>query len=173
MAEHHASVTVDAPIEQVYAMWSHFNDYPKFMHFVKEVTYYDDQRSHWEANIVGHHEWDAVNENWIPNKQIGWHSTDGLQNSGVVTFQEINPNQTRVDVMVTYTPPAGVVGNLGETLGAGKSFEQALQRDLNHFAEMVANAPPGALDPTTSAYLFHDDSAAMRGQTTPEQNATM
>jgi len=29
MAEHQASVTIDAPVEQVYALFSHFNDFPK------------------------------------------------------------------------------------------------------------------------------------------------
>ena len=53
MAEHHVSVTVDAPVHQVYSMFTHFNDFPKFMSFVKEVTYYDDQRSHWVAEVAG------------------------------------------------------------------------------------------------------------------------
>jgi uncharacterized membrane protein len=173
MAEHHASVTVNAPIEQVYALFTHFNDFPKFMHFVKEVTYYDDQRSHWVADVVGRREWDALNDNWIENRQIGWRSTDGVENSGLVTFQSEGPNQTRVDVMIDYNPPAGVLGDIGEKLGAGSHFEQALQRDLTHFAEMVEQAPPGALDPMSSTYLFHDDSAAARGETTDQQNATM
>jgi len=47
MAEHRASVTVNAPVHQVYGLFTHFNDFPKFMSFVKEVTYYDEQRSHW------------------------------------------------------------------------------------------------------------------------------
>ena len=49
MAEHQASVMVNAPVDQVYQMFTHFNYFPKFMHFVKEVTYYDDIRSHWVA----------------------------------------------------------------------------------------------------------------------------
>jgi hypothetical protein len=53
LVEHHASVTVDAPSRQVYELFTHFNDFPKFMSFVKEVTYYDDQRNHWVADIVG------------------------------------------------------------------------------------------------------------------------
>ena len=53
MSEHHASVTVNAPVHQVYSLFSHFNDFPKFMSFVKEVTYYDNQRSHWVAEVVG------------------------------------------------------------------------------------------------------------------------
>ncbi|HCF87591.1 MAG TPA: cyclase, partial [Ktedonobacter sp.] len=59
MAEHRASVTVNAPVHQVYGLFTHFNDFPKFMSFVKEVTYYDEQRSHWVAEIAGRHEWDA------------------------------------------------------------------------------------------------------------------
>ena len=53
MAEHHASVAVNAPVQQVYTLFTHFNDFPKFMSFVREVTYYDDQRSHWVAQILG------------------------------------------------------------------------------------------------------------------------
>lgn len=173
MAQHSASVTINAPVQQVYQLFTHFNDFPKFMSYVKEVTYYDDQRSHWVVDVVGNHEWDAVNENWIENKQIGWRSSDGLENSGVVKFSPVGDNQTRVDVMVQYNPPAGWLGNLGEYLGAGKRFETTLQRDLNNFAEMVAQAPRGALDPNSSSYIFHEDSAAARGKTTSAQDATM
>src|SRR6266566_7627212 len=84
--EHHASVMVNAPIHQVYSLFSHFNDFPKFMSFVKEVTYYDDQRSHWVAEVVGRHEWDAVNENWVEDRQIAWRSYNGMENTGRVTF---------------------------------------------------------------------------------------
>lgn len=173
MAEHQASVMVNAPVEQVYPMFTHFNDFPKFMRFVKEVTYYDDIRSHWVADIVGRHEWDAVNTGWQINRQVGWKSTKGLENSGFVTFQPVGPNQTQVTVIVAYDPPAGVLGDVGESLGAGRRFERALQEDLNNFARMVEEAPPGTLDPMSSTYLFHADSAAARDQTTDAQNRTM
>ncbi len=171
--EHHASVVVDAPIHQVYALFTHFNDFPKFMSFVKEVTYYDDQRSHWVAEVVGQHEWDAVNENWIEDRQVGWRSTKGLENYGRVMFQPVGANQTRVDVYIYYNPPAGVLGDVGESLGGGSRFERVLQHDLDNFARMVQQAPPGALDPTSSNYLFHSGSAAAKGTTTERQDATM
>src|SRR5947209_8407212 len=172
-ATHHASVVVNAPVSQVYAMFSHFNDFPKFMSFVKEVTYYDNQRSHWVAEVAGRHEWDAVNDNWVPDQQIGWRSTNGTENFGKVTFQPTSANQTQVDVFVNYNPPAGVLGDLGENLGVGNRFDNALQNDLNHFAKMVDQAPAGALDPNASNYLFHEDSAAAKGTTTNRQNETM
>jgi uncharacterized membrane protein len=172
-AAHHASVTVDASLHQVYTLFSHFNDFPKFMSFIKEVTYYDDQTSHWVADVAGRHEWDAVNEQWIPDRQIGWRSTKGLENFGKVTFEPFGPSQTKVDVYVNYNPPAGVLGDVGEKLGAGSRFEHALQNDLNHFARMVDEAPPGALDPTSSNYLFHSESAAAKGTTTERQDESM
>jgi uncharacterized membrane protein len=173
MAQHSASVTVDAPVHQVYALYSHFNDYPKFMTFVKEVTYLDDQRSHWVVDVAGKHEWDAINEDWVPDRQVGWRSLDGVTNRGRVLFEPAGSGGTRVIVDISYEPPAGIIGRLGELLGAGGQFERRLQHDLRHFAQMVAQAPPGALDPTSSAYLFHDDSAAAKGTTTREQDESM
>jgi uncharacterized membrane protein len=172
-ATHHAEVTVNAPVHQVYSMFTHFNDFPKFMSFVKEVTYYDDQRSHWVADVAGRHEWDAVNEHWVPDHEVGWHSTSGLENFGKVTFEPIGTNQTRVDVYVNYNPPVGVLGDIGEKAGVGSRFDQVLQNDMNHFAQMVNEAPAGALDPNSSNYLFHADSAAAKGTTTSRQNETM
>jgi uncharacterized membrane protein len=107
VTEHHASVAVNAPLHQVYELFTHFNDFPKFMSFVKEVTYYDNQRSHWVVNIVGRHEWDAVNENWEKYRQIGWRSYNGLENTGRVTFETLGPLETLVDVFIAYNPPAG------------------------------------------------------------------
>ncbi|GAC1422608.1 MAG: hypothetical protein NVS4B1_01140 [Ktedonobacteraceae bacterium] len=172
-AAHHASVAVNAPVHQVFSLFTHFNDFPKFMSFVKEVTYHDDQRSHWVADVVGRQEWDAVNENWIQDQQIGWRSTSGVENFGKVTFQPINSDQTKLDVYINYNPPAGVLGDIGENLGVGERFEKALQNDLNHFSRMVDEAPAGALDPNSSNYLFHGDSAAAKGTTTSRQNQTM
>jgi ribosome-associated toxin RatA of RatAB toxin-antitoxin module len=173
MAEHSATVTVNAPLHQVYQLYSHFNDYPKFMTFVKEVTYLDDQRSHWVVDVVGKHEWDAVNEGWIPDRQIGWRSLDGVKNSGRVTFEPDGADRTRLVVEVAYEPPAGLLGALGEALGAGGQFERRLQHDLDHFAAMVEAAPPGSLDPTSSSYLFHAQSAAAKGSTTLAQDESM
>ena len=173
MAEHHVSVTVNAPVHQVYTLFTHFNDFPKFMSFVKEVTYYDDQRSHWVAQILGRHEWDAINENWIEDRQIGWRSTSGPENTGKVKFLSTGPDQTLVDVYIHYTPPAGILGEIGEKLGGDNRFDTVLQEDLNHFARMVEQAPPGALDPMSSHYLFQSHSAVAQGTTTERQKASM
>ena len=173
MAEHHASVTIHAPVHQVYSLFTHFNDFPKFMHFVKEVTYYDDKRSHWVVQVLRRYEWDAINEDWIEDRQIGWRSIHGLQNTGKVKFRPINPELTIVDVYIHYKPPTGPLGNIGENLGVNSYFDSVLQRDLNHFARMVDLTPSGALDPMSSHYLFHSESAITQGLVTEQQKLSM
>ena len=128
MSDQRASVVVNAPVEQVYALFSHFNDFPKFMRFVKEVTYDDDTHSHWVVDIAGRQEWEAENTGWVPNRQIGWVSIAGLQNAGLVTFTPSGTSQTRVDVAITYDPPGGPLGHAGDALGAGNSFSSACRR---------------------------------------------
>jgi len=173
MAEHSASIIVKAPLHQVYALFTHFNDFPKFMSFVKEVTYYDDRRSHWVVKAFNEYEWDAVNENWKPDEQIGWRSTRGLNNSGVVKFHALGPERTSVNVYIRYSVPSGSLGSVGERLGINAYFDAILQKDLMHFARMVEEAPPGALDPMSSHYLFHDTSAISKGEITQRQKAAM
>lgn len=168
-----ASVTINAPVHQVYSLFTHFNDFPKFMSFVKEVTYINNEKSHWVAEVLGKHEWDAVNEGWIEDRQIGWRSTDGFENAGKVTFQSQGPDQTLVTVDISYNPPAGALGQAVDKLGGEKNFEHKLQHDLDNFAKMVKQAPAGALDPTSSNYLFHAGSAASKGTTTQRQDQTM
>jgi uncharacterized membrane protein len=172
-AHHHASVTVKKPIHQVYALFTHFNDFPKYMHFIDQVTYIDDMRSHWIADVSGHHEWDAVNQGWVENRQIGWRSYNGLENEGKVTFQPVGEDATRVDVYIDYKPPLGFIGEMAENMGVGGKFEQNLQHDLENFAAMVETTPQQATDPVFSGSLYNGDSAAATGQATAQQDETM
>jgi len=170
MAEHSASVIIQAPVHQVYALFTHFDDFPKFMRFVKEVTFDDEQRSHWVVHVLKDYAWNAVNEDWIPDKQIGWRSTSGLRNTGRVKFQALGANRTEVDVYISYVPPSGTLGQFGEAFVAGSYFEIILKEDLARFAMMVEQAPPGALDPMSSHYLFQPQSAATLKAITTRQN---
>ena len=97
--------------------------------------------------------------------QIGWRSTSGLENVGMVIFEPVGPTQTRVDVLIAYNPPAGVVGDLAEHLGAGARFDQVLQHDLDQdiiredsaadvFSEPGPGQPPR--DPQPDCLRRHD-----------------
>ena len=172
-AHHHASVAVKKPLHQVYALFTHFNDFPKYMHFIDQVTYIDNMRSHWVADIAGHHEWDAINEGWVEDRQVGWRSYNGLQNEGKVTFQPLGEGETRVDVYISYNPPLGFIGEMAENMGVGSKFEHDLQNDLENFATMAEATPRQQTDPTFSADLYNSDSAAAEGKSTTQQDETM
>jgi hypothetical protein len=173
MAEHHVSVDINAPVHQVYTLFTHFHDFPKFMRFVKEVTNLAEQRTHWVVQVLKTYEWDAINEDWLPDRQVGWRSISGLKNTGKVKFLPLSADRTMVDVYISYTPPTGALGMLGETLGANEYFDSVLREDLQHFARMAEQAPPGALDPMSSHYLFHEKSAFARGAVTRHQREAM
>jgi|GEM_PF-1881691 uncharacterized membrane protein len=139
MPTHTASIIVQAPVDKVYALWTRFPEYPNLLSHVRSVSYIDRERTRWIVNIVGRHEWAARNENWIPDRQIGWRSIDGLGNRGLVVFAPSPDGSTVVDVTIEYSPPAEMLGAIGEILGAGKAFEQQLRGDLERFACLFAN----------------------------------
>lgn len=167
MAKHTASVVVQAPIEQVYAAWTRFPEYPKIMSHVRSVSYIDGERTRWVVNVVGRHEWAARNENWIPDRQIGWRSIDGLQNCGLVAFSSKADGSTEIDVMIEYTPPAGMLGQIGEVLGAGKAFERQLRSDLEQFASVFGKRPASPDERFAAAREREGRGRSLSGGTTP------
>jgi hypothetical protein len=173
MTEHYASVTVRAPVHQVYELFTHFDDFPKFMRFVKEVTYLDELRTHWVVHVLRDYSWIALNEDWLPDRQVGWRSISGLKNTGKVKFRPLGPERTMVDVYINYVPPTGPLGAVVDVLSVGEYFTSVLHEDLHHFARMVEEAPAGALDPMSSNYLFHASSAVTSGSITARQRAAM
>ena len=156
MAQHRVAVTIGAPVHQVYALFSRFAEYPKFMSYVKNVTFVDERTTEWVVDIAGRHTWTAINEDWIPDRQIGWRSTAGFRNSGRVTFSVLEPRRTSVEVTIDYEPPVGPLGGVGEVLGIGASFEKALQHDLDALAAAIEQAPAGALDLNSAEYVFSE-----------------
>jgi uncharacterized membrane protein len=173
MAEHYASVTIDAPVHQIYSLFTHLNDFPTFMYSVKEVTASDTQRTHWVVHLLQDFEWDAVNEDWIPDQQIGWRSIRGFFTCGKVKFRSIEPGRTMLDVYLHYTPPFGPFGRLLDLLGIGGRINALLKENLAHFARMVEQMPSESLDPLASHYLFHPRSAFASQTLTPRYKRAM
>ena len=134
MERHTASVVVDADVADVYRMWTNYLEIPRFLSHVRSISYINGEKTRWVVDIVGRHEFAARNENWIPDRQIGWRSIDGLQNSGLIEFVASPGGGTEITVIIEYTPPAGLLGKGIERLGAGKAFEERLRRDLERFA---------------------------------------
>jgi uncharacterized membrane protein len=109
------TITVQAPLEEVYRFWSHIENFPRFMQHVQEVTRIDDKQSHW--TVLGPagktFEWTAEITAQEENRIFCWRTLPGstIQNEGVVRFQSTDDGGTRLDIRLSYNPPAGVIGH--------------------------------------------------------------
>ena len=128
------SIEVDVPVRTAYDQWTQFEDFPKFMKDVESVRQLDDTHLHWRARIAGRPlEWDAEITHQIPDRRIAWHSTSGPPHSGVVTFDKVRENRTRVMLRMAYRP-RNSMESMADFLGAVK-LEVA--GNLHRFAEFV------------------------------------
>jgi uncharacterized membrane protein len=134
------TVNVDAPIEEVFALWSRLEAFPRYMAHVKEVRRLDEHHVRWRvAGPAGSTvEWDAEITAQQPNELISWRSVAGsrFENAGRVRFSRNDQGGTRVEIQLSYHPPGGLIGHLvGELFGAGP--KRRLDEDLLRFKSLI------------------------------------
>lgn len=145
------SLYIDAPVDQVYAFWSNYENFPLFMSHVREVEDLGRGRSRWSVSGPGGLpiEWSAVLTEQEPEEVIAWRSEAGsmLENAGIIRFAP-SGSGTRVNLRFCYHPPAGGAGQavaellgtdprakLNEDLGRMKSLLEATTRSETHGKE--------------------------------------
>jgi uncharacterized membrane protein len=134
MATLEKSIEVNVPVNTAYNQWTQFEDFPKFMEGVKEVRQLDDTHVHWHAEIAGKDkEWDAEITEQIPDQRIAWRSTTGTPNSGVVTFEKISDDRTRITLRMDYEPE-DVMEKAGDAAGV---LSRRVEGDLQRFKEFI------------------------------------
>ena len=128
------SIEVDAPVRTVYNQWTQFEEFPEFMEGVEQVRQLDDKRLHWVAEVAGHrHEWDAEIYEQIPDQRIAWRSISGKPSEGVVRFEKVPEDRTRVYVFIQYQPE-GAAEKVGNALGIASARVKA---DLKRFKQFI------------------------------------
>jgi uncharacterized protein (TIGR02271 family) len=128
------SIEVNAPVQAVYNQWTQFEEFPLFMEGVEEVRQEDDKRLFWRAKIGGKEkQWEAQITDQVPDERIEWQSVDGSPNAGVVTFEDLGSDQTRVTATIEYEPE-GFFEKTGDALGipSGK-----VEGDLKRFRDFI------------------------------------
>jgi uncharacterized membrane protein len=134
MSEKEKSVEVDVPVSVAYNQWTQFESFPQFMDGVESVTQLDDRRLHWVAEIAGvKREWDAEITDQEPDRRIAWRSLDGTGNAGVVTFQPLDTNRTRVTLDIDIEPQ-DLVEKIGDKLGF---VSKQSEGDLKKFKDFI------------------------------------
>ncbi len=130
-------IIVDTGISHVYDLWTQFENFPRFMHFIKSVTRRDGGMTHWVmAGPLGKDiEWDSRTTALEENRRVAWQSTEGdIETGGEVTFKEKGPDRTGVTLTIEYKPKAGLGGELGGKLFKGEVRQRA-EEDLRNFKE--------------------------------------
>lgn len=134
------SIRIDASPEDVYELWSNYENFPRFMSHVVEVRDIGRRRSHWmvQGPAGSQFEWDSVLTEQSKGKRLAWRSEPGAQiaNAGSVTFEPYRGG-TLVTVRLSYTPPAGMVGH-GLAVLLGSDPKRQMDDDLarmKHFIE--------------------------------------
>ncbi|TAK07818.1 MAG: BON domain-containing protein [Candidatus Manganitrophaceae bacterium] len=134
------TIAIAAPVEKVFEFWNNFQNFPKFMANVREVQLKEEGKSHWvvsgPAGIPV--EWDAEITERIPNKLIAWKTVPGsvVEHAGVVRFDSNSDGTTRVDIKMSYNPPAGALGHVVATL-FGADPKSEMDADLARMKTLI------------------------------------
>jgi uncharacterized membrane protein len=134
------SIDVTAPVETVYAFWRRYENFPRFMSNVREVTIGADGRPHWvvagPAGIPV--EFDTEETRHEPNEAIAWRTVPNSQvaHAGLVRFTSHDDGSTGVDVRMAYNPIAGALGHLVAEL-FGVDPRRALDDDLARLKSLL------------------------------------
>ncbi|MFN2387463.1 MAG: SRPBCC family protein [Thermoanaerobaculia bacterium] len=131
---------VNAPVKDVFAFWSNIENFPRIMSHVRRVRDNGQGASHWEVEGPGGVvvEWNAITTELARNQLVAWKSAPGeaIRHSGVVRFEELPGPATRIDIRLTYNPPAGVLGHAVATFFR-RDPKQALDDDMVRFKSLI------------------------------------
>jgi len=137
------SLFIQAPIEHVYDTWSNYENFPQFMSNVKSVQPLGGDRSHWTVRGpagIGL-QFDSMARMERPS-EMTWESEPGskVSNSGRVTLVPEGYG-TRVNVQLSYRPPAGAMGQAVSSL-LGANPKQQFDDDLERMRQFIESRRP-------------------------------
>lgn len=127
------TININAPLERVYDHFSHPENFPRFMKNVREVVELGAGRWRWTvAGPMGTPvRFVATCTQEVPNETVAWKSEPGsdVGHAGIVKLQRNSDGGTRVDICMTYSPPAGAAGHLVASL-FGSDPKTEMDEDL-------------------------------------------
>jgi uncharacterized membrane protein len=128
------AVDVGVPLSVAYNQWTQFEEWPQFMHRIDRVTQEDDCTVSLRAKVWGmSKESVAKIVEQRPDERIQWSVNEGASHTGVITFHELAPNLTRVQVSLDLEP-----GTLVEKAARGmRHVKRAVRGDLARFKAFI------------------------------------
>jgi uncharacterized membrane protein len=134
------TMTIDAPVDEVYEQWARFDCFPRFMEHVKSVHVSDGgNRSHWKVEGPGGLglSWDAEVTNRIEDELFAWRTVPGsaVEHAGIIRFEPVD-GATRVDIRMSYNPPGGAIAHVVAAL-LGADPKRTLDQELVRFKSLL------------------------------------
>ncbi|MFD8415178.1 SRPBCC family protein [Streptomyces sp. HUAS TT3] len=129
------SIDVNVPVRTAYDQWTQFESFPEFMSGVERIEQRTDTLTHWVTKVAGvEREFDAEITEQVPDRKVAWVTIgEGAEQSGVVTFEPIDPSHTHVTLMMDFDPE-GMAENLGDKLGL---VDRQVKGDLKRFKHFI------------------------------------
>jgi len=148
------TISIDAPVDQVWEFWKNYENFPRFMHHVRDVrpTSVPGQ-SHWriEGPAGIPIEYDAVVTQEIPNSIFAWKTVEGspVEHAGFIHFEPNATGGTRLHIHMSYNPPGGALGH-GVAWLFGADAKHRMDADLARMKTLIetGNPPHDAAQPS-------------------------
>jgi uncharacterized membrane protein len=128
------SIDVAVPVQTAYNQWTQYEEWPQFMHRVKRVNQDDPTEVSFTTKIWGKSkEFKAKVVTARPDEKIKWEVTEGIIHTGWITFHEIAPQLTRLELSLDVEP-----GGLLEKAARGmRHVKRAARGDMHRFKAYI------------------------------------
>jgi uncharacterized membrane protein len=127
------TIYVSATPSDLYEFWNNPENYPKVFAHVNQVKRENDGLFRWQVSGPAGIplSWTGRITRQVPEKTIEWWSTPGstIENHGVVHFEAEKDDRTRVQIDMSYNPPAGLLGHAVAAL-LGIDPKNAMDQDF-------------------------------------------
>lgn len=128
------AVDIAVPLSVAYNQWTQFEEWPQFMHRLDQATQEDDCTVSFRTKVWGmSKEFVGQIVEQRPEERIQWSVKEGVAHTGVVTFHELAPRLTRVQLSLDVEP-----GSWIEKMARGmRHVKRAVRADLARFKAFV------------------------------------
>ena len=141
--EHTVTSDINAPVTEVWKVWSDLDSMPLWMTWIESVKTVDQETStlpdltEWTLAANGFRfKWKAKINERIEKQKLQWESIGGLPTKGCVRFYEENENLTSIKLTISYELPK-VLARLMEANILGGVVTNELQTNIDRFKNLV------------------------------------
>lgn len=141
------TLVIERPVREVFEFCRDFENFPRIVDVLLSIEDFQDGRSHWTVRSPtgATIEWDATVTKYVPNSVIAWRSAAGseVEASGTMRFAPLSPDDTRLDLVLTYRPVHTDLTEAWRALFAPENSRLIRSELVNASGELSSRLPEG------------------------------